>query len=354
MRFLSAFTFEKLMHPWALALIGIAVLVLALECTRGAPGAISISTGQSIARISHTLWARRRSMLRHAPPVLRAVGLSLLIVALARPLQGLRPRLERADVVDIMLCLDVSGSMRAMDFVAAGEPKDRLSVAKEAVRDFIRSRKLRTDDRFGIDRLGLILYAGYAWTQCPLTLDYGVLERELDAAYIDETNPLKNGTAIGSAIGLAVSKLADSEAQSKVAILLTDGRNNRGELDPLTAARIANEYGIRLYTIGAGAGGEVLIPRPGLFGERMVTANIPIDEDMLQHIAEMTGGRYYRAADTESLKQAYEEINQLEATEIEIGESYDYHEGFVPWVIAGALSLLASLFTRRIWFEPIP
>lgn len=350
MNILGPFAFERLMNPWfVLLLLGVIALLIA-ETFKRAPGTLTVSTGETFARIG----GNARAVLHTLPTVLRAVGLALLVVALARPLSGIRPHIERTKVVDIMLCVDVSGSMRAMDFMESGKPRDRLYVTKQAVQDFIESRKYKSEDRYGLDRLGLILYAGYAWTQTPLTLDYGILERDLDLAEIDESDRDKAGTAIGSAIGLAVGRLSKSEAESKVIVLLTDGRNNKGELDPLTAAQIASDYGIRIYTIGAGSGGEVLIPQQTIFGERLVPANIPMDEETLQKIAAKTDGRYYRATDTEALKEAYAEINQLEATEIEVGDLYDQDEAFVPWAVAGTLAIALSMFSRRMWFDPIP
>ncbi|MCP4641053.1 MAG: VWA domain-containing protein [bacterium] len=350
MTLLTPFLFNKLMHPWLLVLLpGIGALLLA-ELFARAPGAMRISTGEVLARLRRS----PRVALRGAPAVLRAVGLAFLLMALARPLQGLQARRDTADIVDIMLCVDVSGSMKAMDFVSKGERRNRLFVTKEAVRDFLENRKQRTGDRFGVDRIGLVLYAGYAWTQCPLTLDYDMLERELDVATIDETDQRKRGTAIGSAVGLAVSKLRKSEAKSKVIILLTDGRNNSGELDPITASRFAKEYGIRIYSIGAGSEGEALVPHRTVFGERLVPMSLPIDLDTLNRIAEISGGRFYRATDTQSLQGAYDEINELETTEVDIDDYYDYEEGFVPWAAVGAVALGLSILTRRVWFEPIP
>ncbi|HOF40633.1 MAG TPA: VWA domain-containing protein [Candidatus Hydrogenedentes bacterium] len=338
------------MHPRLLLLAPLVILLLALESFARAPGTISISTGETLRRVG----SAKRAVLRRLPAFLRALALLLLLVALARPLKGLQPRLDRADVVDIMLCVDVSGSMAAQDFESRGARKNRLEVTKDAVRDFIESRKQKPGDRYGLDRLGLILYAGYAWTQCPLTLDYGVLDRELELASINERDPRKQGTAIGSAIGLAASRLRKSEARTKVIILLTDGLNNSGELDPITAARLAQEYGIRIYTIGAGSQGEVLVPRRSLWGNVMMPAQMPIDEESLQKIAEITGGRFYRATDTKSLIGAYEEINELEATEIEIGDYYEYEEGFFPWALFGGALMCAAVISRRLWFEPIP
>jgi Ca-activated chloride channel family protein len=235
-----------------------------------------------------------------------------------------------------------------MDFFTDGARMDRLSVTKRAVSDFVEHRKQSRD------RLGLILYAGYAWTQCPLTLDYAVLERELDQAQIDESDRRKQGTAIGSALGLAASRLRKSEAKSKVIVLLTDGLHNRGELDPITAAQLAKEYGIKIYTIGAGSGAEVLWPQQSLLGLVMAPKVIPIDEEVLKRIASITGGKFYRATDTKSLGQAYEEINKLETTEIEIGDYYEHQEGFVSFGAAGTVALLASVFVRRLWYDPLP
>jgi len=351
MTMFGPFGFETLMDPWALLLLAVPIALFFFEAFAHSAGVMRVSTGEAMAGIHRVT----STMKRRVPPLLRVVALALLIIALARPLQGMTPVKERADVVDIMLCVDVSGSMLALDFVDRnGNRRDRLYITKAAVRDFIDSRKAKPSDRFGLDRLGLVLYAGYAWTQSPLTLDYGVLEHELDLAQVDQTDPSKQGTAIGSALGLAVSRLRKSEAESKVIILLTDGRNNRGELDPVTAAGIARDYDMRVYTVGAGTEGVVPLPQQTPFGTRYAQAMMDIDEETLQQIAEITGGRYYRATDTESLKQAYEEINQLEATEIELGDYYEYEEGFMPYVVAGAVLMMVSALTRRMWFDPIP
>jgi Ca-activated chloride channel family protein len=349
MNLFSAFHFTGLMHPWALVLLVPVVLLFLAEIRAPAPGVLQVSTGETLARLQ----GNHENMLRRLPALLRALGLALLVFALARPVKGLEARMDEANVIDIMLCVDVSGSMRAVDFESGGERRSRLYVTKEAVQDFINSRKERSESRFGRDRLGLVLYAGYAWTQCPLTLDYAVLERELEKAEIDDRDQQKQGTAIGSALGLAASKLSKSEAKTKVIILLTDGLNNKGELDPITAAGLAKDYGIRVYTIGAGSRGEVLVPSP-LFGDMFVPAQMPIDEDMLTRIAEITGGKFYRATDTESLEQAYDEINRLERTEIKVADFYDYDEGFMPYASMGMVALLAAVFGRRIWFDPIP
>ncbi|HIJ65247.1 MAG TPA: VWA domain-containing protein [Candidatus Hydrogenedentes bacterium] len=347
---ISAFRFNALTDPWAFLLLLAVLALLLVEIAVRPPGTLLVSTGETLARVRR----HRHALLRRLPAILRALGLTLLVIALARPLKGHQLRKDIANVKDIMLCVDVSGSMSAEDFTSGNQLQTRLAVTKEAVRDFIQSRKDRPSDRYGLDRLGLILYAGYAWTQCPLTLDYGLLEREIELARIDTENPKKRGTAIGSALGLAVSRLRDSEAKTKLIILLTDGQNNRGELDPTTAAQFAKEYGIRIYTIGAGAKDEVMMPQQTLFGVIRTAVYSPIDEQTLRKIAEIGDGKFYRATDTASLQAAYAEINELETTEIEIADYYEYEEGFVPYASAGTLALLASVFGRRRWFEAIP
>lgn len=350
MKSLLPFSFNMFLDPWALLLLLAVVVVFIAEITARAPGSISVSTGEVMDRVK----GRRGLWLRRIPPVLRAIGLALLVIALARPVTGYQLRKDRADVIDIMLCVDVSGSMQSMDFFVGGERRDRLYVTKEAVRDFIKSRKQKPGDRYGLDRVGLVLYATYAWTACPLTLDYGVLEHELDRAEVNKEDPSKQRTAIGSAIGLAVSRLRKSEAKSKVIILLTDGINNTGEIDPLTAARLSKDYGIRIYTIGAGSTEGGAMPSQTIFGAALVPVTEGIDEETLKKIAAATGGKYYRATDTKSLESAYREINELETTEVELGDYFDYREGFLPYAVAGTAAVLASVFTRRRWFEPIP
>jgi Ca-activated chloride channel family protein len=340
------FRFDTLEYPWVLLLLALVAALMVAEAFARAPGAISVSTGETLALIR----PRRKRLSRLLPVLLRAFGLACLVVALAGPLNGFQIRKDRADVVDIMLCVDVSGSMGQQDFVSGGIYRDRLYVTKAAVRNFIDSRRERSGSRYGLDRVGLIVYAGFAWTQCPLTLDYDVLERELNLARVEDRDQRKQGTAIGSAIGLALRRLTESEAKSKVIILLTDGLNNRGELDPATAAQLAKQYGIRVYTIGAGSTEEGLVRGPAFFPVQRQA----IDEDMLKRIAEVTGAKYYRATDVNSLQGAYDEINQLETTEIEINDYYEYKDAFMPYLLLGALALLASVLARRRWFEVIP
>jgi Ca-activated chloride channel homolog len=326
--------------PFLLLLIIPVLLLLAAEILSRPDGVLSVSTGDLMASLN----PKMNTFLRRLPALLRAAGLILLVIALARPLTGMRPRVENAEVRDIMLAVDVSGSMTAPADIIGNRRLDRLDVTKLAVNDFISNRKRRESDRFGTDRVGLTLYASYAWIQTPLTLDYGLLEYDLANVFIDQHNEKHNRTAIGSAIGLAISNLSKSEAESKVIVLMTDGINNAGKLDPITAAQLAADFDIRVYTIGAGS------PDSRFFA---AMAN-PIDETALRRIAEITGGKYYRATDLQSLQEAYREINELETTEIETGEVFDYDEGFLPYAVLGTCLIGASLYSRRKWFEAIP
>lgn len=341
--------FDKFLNPWAFLLLLAVAAVFLAEVFARTPGVLDISTGEVAAKLS----GGGARVLRLVPALLRAIGLALFVVALARPVTGTQLRKERVNVIDIMLCVDVSGSMMSQDFVYGGHRASRLDVTKRAVQDFLESRKERTTDRFGLDRIGLVLYSTYAWTQCPLTLDYGVLEHELQKAEVSQ-DQTRQSTAIGSAIGLAVNRLRKSEAKSKVIILLTDGLNNAGQLSPLTAASLAKDYGIKIYTIGAGSLEGGMVPSPGIFGMMMSRQAEGIDEDTLKKIASATGARYYRATDTDSLHDAYKEINKLETTEVELGDQFEHDESFMPYLLAGLAAMSAAVFTRRLWFEVIP
>lgn len=348
MNFLGPFRFTGLLDPWALVLLAGVVVLLVAEWRARAPGVLRMSTGETLARLQ----GHRDDAMRRAPPVLRAVGLALLVFALARPVKGIEARTDPANVIDIMLCVDVSGSMAAADFVSGGEHRSRLYVVKRAVDHFLASRKRQAAERGGRDRVGLVLFGRYAWTQCPLTLDYDVVAHELDTYQLDQHDRRAQGTAIGSALGLALSKLRKSKAKTKIIILLTDGLNNMGELDPMTAADIAKDYKVRVYTIGAGSKGTVLVPSG--FGNTYIQARLPIDVDLLNRIANLTGGKFFRATNTESLDEAYNEIDRLERTKIKVKDYYDYEEEFMPYALLGSLALLASIFSRRFWFDPIP
>jgi Ca-activated chloride channel family protein len=273
-------------------------------------------------------WARRLAPL---PPTLATLGMILLVLALARPQTGLRERRVSSETVDIMLAIDTSTSMRAIDLVEDGDnEQNRLEAVKEVASEFIEAREG--------DRLGLIAFAQMPYTISPLTLDRGWLQTRLAEL---QTGTLPDGTAVGSALAGAVNRLRDSEAASKVVVLLTDGINNAGDIDPLNAAPLAGALGIKVYTIGAGSSGLVRVPVADMFG-RTVTrrVQIPIDEDTLARIAEITGGRFFRAENRDQLEEVFAEIDELERTEVELTEYTLYTEQF-PWAAGAGLALLA-------------
>lgn len=281
-----------------------------------------------------------RTNLRHLLFVLRIVAVALVIVALARPQSGATEEEVITEGIDIILSMDVSSSMLAEDF----KPKNRLEAAKVVAKDFVNGRSN--------DRIGLVVFAGKSFTQCPLTIDYGILINFLDQIHI---GMMEDGTAIGMAIANCVNRLRESKAKSKVVILLTDGRNNRGQLDPVTAAKVAQSMGVRIYTIGAGKRGEALYPiEDPIFGKRYVHMPVEIDEDVLTQIANLTGGKYFRATDKTSLERIYAEIGEMEKTKIEVKEFTRYTELFVPYLLAAIFVFLLEIILANTVFRKIP
>lgn len=291
----------------------------------------------AVDAIEKTGKGRGRWVVR-IPGVLRLLALSTIILALARPQTGVTSETILTQGVDIILAMDVSSSMLAEDL----EP-NRLEAAKEVAAEFVNGRRN--------DRIGLVAFAGEAYTQAPLTLDYGVIVSllgELDVGMIDD------GTAVGMGLATAVKRLQDSQAESKVVVLLTDGRNNRGEIGPNTAAQLAQALGVRVYTIGAGTHGSARIPvTDPRTGRRYVNMRVDLDEPTLEEIAGMTGGRYFRATDRESLEAVFTDIDELETTEIEVEDYTQYGERFPPILVAGLFLLvlemgLAQTILRRL------
>jgi len=262
----------------------------------------------------------------HLRMAMRVLVLTLLVFALARPQAGSGTESVLSEGIDIVLAIDVSGSMRAEDF----KPKNRLAVAKEVVADFITGRTS--------DRIGMVVFAADSFTQCPLTLDYNVLLELLDSVEIGMIDEAR--TAIGMAVATAANRLRESDAESRVVILLTDGRSNAGEIDPITAAQAAAALGIRIYTIGAGTpeGGLVPVDDP-IRGRRYLRVENDIDEEMLQEIASLTGGRYFRATSEGMLATIYERIGELEKTKIEVKHFTTYKE-LAPRLMLMAMALL--------------
>lgn len=276
-----------------------------------------------------------RVRLRHVPAVLRMSALALGIVALARPQVHDVIRTRVAEGIDIMLVLDTSSSMRAEDF----EP-NRFEAAREVAGSFVEGRVS--------DRVGLVVFAAEAFTQVPLTLDYGFLQRVMEQVRI---GTLEDGTAVGTALATAVNRLRETESESKVVVLLTDGRNNRGEIDPMTAAEIASTMDVRVYSIGVGAAEE----EPEAAGqhlEEQASGEAGVDEQMLQSVASTTGGRYFAASSKDALQRIYDEIDEMEATEID-ERIYTDRDEWYPWFLGPAFALvlleivLSTTFLRR-------
>ena len=271
---------------------------------------------------------------------MRLLVISLINVGYARQQSGRSEEKVTTEGIDIILAMDISSSMLAEDF----KPKNRIEAAKAVAAEFIKGRQN--------DRIGLVVFAGQSFTQCPLTLDYGILLRFLQEVHI---GMIEDGTAIGMAIGNCVNRLRDSKAKSKVVILLTDGRNNRGELDPLTAARVAKTFDIRIYTIGAGKKGDALYPiEDPIFGKRYVRMPVEIDENLLKQIASITGGKYFRATDRTSLEKIYADIGNLEKTKIEIKEYTRYKELFSKYLLLALSLLLLEIVLANTKFRKIP
>ena len=300
--------------------------------------------GGAAIRISSVAGARNaprtvRYWLRHAPFVLRVAAVVLMIVALARPQDVEEQSRTNAEGIDIMLAIDISSSMLARDF----QP-DRLTAAKEVAAEFIA-------DRYG-DRIGLALFAGESFTQSPLTTDKGTLQTLLMRL---RSGIIEDGTAIGNGLATAINRLRESDAKSKVIILLTDGVNNRGEIAPLMAAEIAADMGIKVYTIGVGTRGKAPYPAVDMFGNMSFQMmDVEIDEQTLEQIAQTTSGRYFRATDRQSLKEIYDEINAMEKSKVEVTDLTIYHEQFLPLLLLAIGLLVAEFLIEKIVLKRIP
>ena len=324
---------------WLLLLLLVPFLTyLYIVQGRQRQGSVQFSDLASLRRMGNTIWAR----LRHLLFVFKLLGLVLLVVALSRPQAGREKREMSAEGIDIMLTLDVSSSMELND-LGNGE-RSRLAVAKEVVSDFVGGRYS--------DRIGMVVFAGESFTQCPLTLDYDVLTSFLQGVQIADES--WNGTAIGMALINATNRLRESEGRSKVIILLTDGVNNAGEIEPLTAADVAEAVGVRVYTIGVGSDGSIRRPVQGIFGTRYQTVQVEIDEETLREVAQRTGGKYYRATSEEKLEAIYKEIGELETTEITSEIHVEYSERYLDFLWPGLLLILIELLLSNTRFRRLP
>ncbi|MBE6336028.1 MAG: VWA domain-containing protein [Lentimicrobiaceae bacterium] len=279
-----------------------------------------------------------KAYLRHIVFVLEIAALSLFIIALARPQSSSKNQTVNIEGIDIVLAMDISSSMLAADL-----KPDRLEAAKLVASDFVKGRPG--------DRMGLVIFSGETFTQVPLTTDHGMMLNMLKDM---KCGMLEDGTAIGDGLASAISRLKDSEAISKVVILLTDGDNNAGSIDPSTAAEMAKIFGIRVYTIGAGTRGTAPYPVQTPFGGiKYQQVPVTINEDILKHIANETGGKYFRAESEQKLQQIYDEIDKMERSKIEVNEFRRLHEEFYPFVIWGLILLITSFILKNTIFKSI-
>lgn len=295
---------------------------------------IQFSSTIGFSRIPKT-W---KYYFRHSVFVLQMLSLSALIVALARPQSSNSWSSETTKGIDIVIALDISSSMLAMDF-----RPNRIEAAKDVAIKFISGRPN--------DRIGLVVFSGESFTQCPLTTDRATVVNLFKGI---ESGMIEDGTAIGNGLATAVARLKESDAISKVVILLTDGENNRGEIAPVTAAELAKTFGVRVYTVGVGTMGMAPYPVQTPFGVQVQDMEVKIDEATLQKIAEVTDGKYFRATDNNKLAQIYQEIDKLEKSKIDVREYSKKEEQYLKYALAGSLLLLLSMILKITVFRNIP
>ena len=328
----------RLADPWILALLPLCLALLLLPF-RKEEGRI---------RFSNLTLLRKLKFQSFLDPskvrlIIRAAAICLLVIAAARPQAGKRFTEITTEGVDIMLALDTSGSMQALDLKLDGNPAQRVDVVKKVAGDFI--------DMSPHDRLGLVVFGENAFVQCPLTMDHDILHKLLTEVKLGIAG---DSTAIGDAIGVSVNHMKDLKAKSKVLILLTDGQSNSGVIPPIKAAEIANQFHIKIYTIGVGTDGRVpfLVDTP--LGKRVIYQQGDLDEDTLKEIARITGGIFYRAKDSDTLSKVYAEINRLEKTEVKIKEYNEYQELFALAALPGLLLLLLEITLSQTLLRKVP
>ena len=323
-------------YSWVLYFLIIIPLLLIWYFLKGKKSSVAVK--YSSLSIFKNVPVTLKERLRHLPFILRMIALGLLIVALARPQSFISGENVNTEGIDISMVLDISGSMLAEDL-----KPNRLNAAKIVIDNFIKGRTS--------DRIGLVVFARDAFTQCPLTIDYNVLRNLLAEIH---SGMIEDGTAIGNAIANGVNRLKESNAKSRIIILLTDGVNNSGEVDPISAAEIAKTFGIRIYTIGVGTRGEAPYPVKTPFGTRYQMVPVEIDENVLREISKITDGQYFRATDNQTLKDIYDKIDRLEKTKIEITSYRNAKELYYSWLGGGVIILLLELGLSRTIFRKIP
>lgn len=283
------------------------------------------------------------SFIKYLPVILRALAIILIVLAIARPQAGKKQMEIISEGVDIILTLDTSGSMDAMDFTIDGDRVTRLDAVKDVVAKFIEKRPG--------DRIGMVVFGDEAFTQAPLTLDHELLLTLLKELHIGMAG---NATAVGSAMGVSINRIKDLKAKSKIVILLTDGRNNAGQLAPSVAAEIAKAYNIKIYTIGVGSNAPAPFMVDTVFGKKVVYERVDLDEETLKMIADTTNAKYFRATDTKKLETIYSEIDKMEKTEAKVKEYMNYNELFFWFLVPGILILLVEIILTRTRFMKIP
>ncbi|HEY7751383.1 MAG TPA: VWA domain-containing protein [Ignavibacteriaceae bacterium] len=323
-------------YPWVLYFLLIIPVLVAWYIFRGMKNQVSVT--YSSLNIFKDVPSTFRERLLHLPVAIRMIALAFLIIALARPQKFSAGENVITEGIDIAMVLDISGSMLAEDF-----KPNRLEAAKDVIDEFVSGRIT--------DRIGLVVFAREAFTQCPLTIDYNVMRNLLLQI---KTGMIADGTAIGNGIANGVNRLKDSDAKSRIIILLTDGVNNSGEVDPVSAAEIAKTFGIRIYTIGVGTRGQAPYPVQTPFGIRYQMMPVEIDEDVMQRIAGLTDGQYFRATNNKALEEIYNKIDRLEKTKIEITSYKNASEVFYSWISWGVLLLLIELILSKTFLRKIP
>ena len=330
-------TFFRFEDPWLLLiLLSLPILILR---ERTIASVINYSSLASLKAVSQ----HHSKIKAMVPIVLRFIAITLFIIAFARPQEGHKRTEILSQGVDIVLAIDTSGSMQALDFKKNETQITRLSVVKDVVAEFVKNREM--------DRIGMVVFGANAFTQCPLTLDQNILLSFLDKLKIGMAG---DATAIGSAIGISARRLKDLKSKSKVIILLTDGRNNSGAISPLQAAEIAKSLGIKVYTIGVGKRGKAPFLVDSIFGKRLIYQNVDIDEEVLNKISKMTDAKYFRATDLKSLKDIYKQIDLLEKSEVKSIDHSEHKELFHYFLIPGLILLLTEIVFSNSFLRRLP
>ena len=330
-------TFFRFEDPWLLLTLVLIPILIIRE--RSIANTIDYSSLSSLKAVNQYHY----KVLALTPTLLKFIAITLFIIAFARPQEGSKRTEILSQGVDIILAIDTSGSMQALDFKKNDNQVTRLSVVKDVVAEFVKHREM--------DRMGMVVFGANAFTQCPLTLDQSILLSFIDKLKIGMAG---DATAIGSAIGISSKRLKDLKSKSKIIILLTDGRNNSGAISPIQAAEIAKSLGIKIYTIGVGKRGKAPFLVDSILGKRLIYQDVDIDEKVLNKISKMTEGKYFRATDLKSLKNIYKQIDLLEKSEVKILDHSKYKELFHYFLIPGLFLLLIEIICSNSFLRRLP